>query len=336
MFFLLFINKYFFMNKELLRQQRLSGIISESVYQNGLLFEAQMDAVNTFAKELSQSGVDVNDKNAQIDILDDLIDANFDLSKVNPEAIQEYGKRGNIEEAGSAILHATELTVDILDHTESIEKIAHKLGASLSVVKQAAGILKKVIKVLSLPFRLIQKLFMKLARLLGFDLEKSMMAGVGGLLLFGVAALTFAIIHFPSVITGFLGAVSIWSFIKVIYFLFRTGVSLVSFIKNLFTAGKEAADAEYTITDFLNDLEPILPDKKEIPSGVIIDLVSWSDHLKDKDKEIVTRTLGQISEMIKSNKSFIGHMNELARIAKTTNSKAYKDLNDLISRLSTN
>ena len=141
---------------EVKRFQQLAGILNESLsYSLNESEQAADKAVDDLKQKAEKAGVDTDNEKVQMDILNKMIDADFDLAKINVNQIKEYDE--NLEESGGALATSVHAGVEILENAELIEKIAHLLHVDIQKVKNA---LKWVVKITSYPSRLIDKLFL--------------------------------------------------------------------------------------------------------------------------------------------------------------------------------
>lgn len=299
------------MINESIRIKRLAGIISEIEYNQILIFEQQTNSVDVLLNKAQQTGLDLNDKNVQLDIVDSLIDVNFNPEKVDVNSITE-GSREKLEEEGGVV----QMTVHALEDVETIEKIAHYLGVKVEYVKMAKKFIDGVVKVLGWPFKKIQALFYNIARLVGFDVEKSRVAGVGGLLLLGIAGIVYTIMTFPATISLITGGLAFKAVLKFLYTMFKSIAGIKGFVSNLFSAKKEVEDVNYTITDFFDDIKTKASKSLNVPFEWIYQFESWINHMDKEEKTSVMKKLMDLADFIKRGKNSGGHMNQVYRIAK--------------------
>ena len=100
------------------------------IIEERLLNEAEqtaIKAVDNLVQKAEKAGADIEDEKVQLDLLNKMIDTNFNLDKIDPEQITEYNNLK--EEAGSGLQKATKsLTPELL------KKIARALNIDVQKV----------------------------------------------------------------------------------------------------------------------------------------------------------------------------------------------------------
>jgi hypothetical protein len=172
------------------RMQMLAGLITESQYKNCLLLENEKQEVDNLEKKLKQDGKDLNDPKVAASALNQFIEKGFEIDKINPKAIKEIDLP--ITESGGGTLS---IAINALENVEVVNVLSQKLGISPKILEKAKLILQRIGRIANIPFRLIEKLFYSVARKFGINIERAKIAGIGGLGLFAIILIAFAISH---------------------------------------------------------------------------------------------------------------------------------------------
>lgn len=301
---------------ETLLWQKRAGIITESHYN--LLVELTdffnlMEAeapdsgeLNNLVKKVADTGANVKDKNVQLDLLDKALDADFDLSKIDPKKITEY--KQEINESGGGFISSA---ITFLEDAEGAEAVMHGLGTKNPGI--ISTIIKWLKKLLEFPFKLIEKLFYKIARFFGAGIETASIVGTSGLVLITICCLAFAIMHFPGLLAGISGTFGIFGLLKLGKALWNS----VSGIKNLFkkfkSFKKEASKSQmdFTTNDFLSNIEKQYKEKtgKKFSTSDVYDLRDWFDHVPDDPKQgdakiTISQLMKNAADAVTQNKKY--------------------------------
>ena len=298
---------------EVKRFQQLAGILNESLsYSLNESEQAADKAVDDLKQKAEKAGVDTDNEKVQMDILNKMIDADFDLAKINVNQIKEYDE--NLEESGGALATSVHAGVEILENAELIEKIAHLLHVDIQKVKNA---LKWVVKITSYPSRLIDKLFFKVARLLGANVENARVAGMGGIALVALVCFIFGIIYFPSLLPSVVG---FWGLAKFIWAIIKSISGIHTMWKQL--TGAQQEQKAYTTADFFKEIEKKYMETegsegKKIPTDWVYELSDWYDSLSKSDKPQASTTMKSLAQSINSGKGLRGHVQKLNDMGNT-------------------
>ena len=252
--------------------------------------------VDTLIKKVANTGADIKDEDVQLDILNSLIDANFQPEKVDPEQVTEYKKP--LEEEGGGALG---FSIDALEHAETIEKIANALHVPSTIVKEAVKWLKKI---LEWPFDLIKRIFFTIARAFGASIETAEKIGIGGLAAVGIVCLVYGIYHFPGLIASVTGSFGLLALGKLAWALIKSASGLKGLWDKWKAYKSEASKSvtDFSTNDFLTQIEPSYKEQtgKKIPSDWVFDLQHWQKEFPNKElwKGQVPRAMKDIADTI--------------------------------------
>jgi hypothetical protein len=297
--------------------------------------KAISNKVDDFVEKVKETGTNIDDEKVQLDILKKMLDSDFNLDKVNPEEINEYDE--SLEESAGGIGHSLHMAMDTIEGSEMVQQqIINRLGISSSKIKTAIKWIKKIL--MAVP-NFIDKLFYKLARLLGLDIEGAKIAGKVGLGIFAIICLCVAIMSFPSVLAGFAGGFSILAIIKLFAALAKGASAIWNMWKKFKAIKKESADEVYfTTNDFLQKIEPTYmkaPSVKgeKIPDNWAYALEGWyksrwskEDGNNKKRKNVASKKMKQFVDGLKKGKFYESQLGELADIAKKTGNKEVEEI----------
>lgn len=314
----------YILTEEILLFQKRAGIITESKYKKSLnalqlineflLLETESSAppVDDLIKKTTAAGVDIKDEEVQLDILDKLIDSNFQPEKVDPKQIAEYKKP--LEEDAGAI----GFSLDVLENSEVLEKLTHALDVPMNVIQKAIGFLKKIAE---FPFNLIKKFFFKIARFFGASIESAEKWGVGGLTALAIICLVYGILHFPALLAALSGGFGIIALCKLGYALVKSAVGLNGLWKKFKNYKSEESSEKniktFSPADFFTSIEQKYKEKtgEKIPDKWYFTLKDWYDNFKTKEgnfKPFISKAMNDISIAINQNKK----QNEIGKLIK--------------------
>jgi hypothetical protein len=311
---------------EIFRMQRLAGLLTESQYSNLLLFEDEIKQVQKLEKELEDEGKDLDDPKIAADVLDKFIDSDFKAEKINIKSIKEI--EFNLEESAAAGGFITS-AIGALENVEVINVLATKLGFSKAKIGKIKTALQKVARIANVPFRLIEKAFYKLAKIFGFSIESSKIAGIGGLTLFAILLFSFGVTHLPGLIAG---AATIKGFFLLIGGIMKVGSAIISFFKNIGRGKKEKKDKFYTTADFFTDIETHIG--KDVPTKVVYQFSDWIDTYKD-DKETykdLSNLLKSIQQKVKGKKGASIEIDKISSINKQDDNAFTKEIDAYLNQ----
>jgi hypothetical protein len=265
------------------------------IIEEGLLSEAEtaVQAVDNLVQKAEKAGADIEDEKVQLDLLNKMIDTNFNLDKIDPEQITEYNNLK--EEAGSGLQKATKsLTPELL------KKIARALNIDVQKVEKALALVNKIAGFAS---NVIDKLFFTIARYLGVDVNNAKIAGRGGLALVSLVGVIFGLIHFPAVVATITGSLGLIGLAKLGYAMIKS----ISSIKTMWAEIKSAIfeHSKYTTSDFLKDIEKKYMETEgsqgeKIPTKWVYQLSDWYNTLKKQYQERISTELPNLTKAINS------------------------------------
>ena len=298
------------LSEEFRRMQKLAGLITESEYRSlsniiqytntVLLLETESSAppVDDLVKKVANTGADIKDEEVQLDILDKIIDSDFQPEKIDPKQITEY-KKSLEEEAGTL-----SVGIEILETTEVIEKFAEILGVNVDTIKKAVAWVKKIFE---WPSKIIKKFFFKIARFFGASIESAEKWGIGGLAVIATICLVYGIMHFPGLVSALAGGFGIMSLAKLGWALIKSAAGLKALWQKFKSYKKESDVKTYTTNDFLTSIEPKYKEitKKKIPDNWVFTLKDYFSEIKDKKiQERASEFLKKISDSINNNRRY--------------------------------
>lgn len=298
------------LSEEFRRMQKLAGLITESEYRSLsniiqytnaiLLLETESSAppVDDLVKKVANTGADIKDEEVQLDILDKIIDSDFQPEKIDPKQITEY-KKSLEEEAGTL-----SVGIEILETTEVIEKFAEILGVNVDTIKKAVAWVKKIF---GWPSKIIKKFFFKIARFFGASIESAEKWGIGGLAVIATICLIYGIMHFPGLVSGLAGSFGFMALAKLGWGLIKSAAGLKALWQKFKSYKKESDVKIYTTNDFLTSIEPKYKEitKKKIPDNWIFTLKDYFSEIKDKKiQERASEFLKKISDSINNNRRY--------------------------------
>jgi hypothetical protein len=251
------------------------------------------------AKEIDNIAQQVNnikDKNVQLDLLNKIIDADFNLDKINPNQISEY--YDDLKEAASSSLK------DGIKAFEPrlIQKIAKALKVKVATVENAVAWVKKIAGFAS---NVIDKLFFEIARFFRADINNAKIVGRGGLALVSLVVMIFGLISFPTEVAAIGGSLGIIGLAKLALVVIKN----ISKVKTMWDEIKSAIleHSEYTAVDFLRDIEKKYMETegsqgKKIPTDWAYELSDWYKNLDKGKQEQASFRMKQLAQFINSGK----------------------------------
>jgi len=265
------------------------------IIEEGLLSEeTTVQAVDNLVQKAEKAGADIEDEKVQLDLLNKMIDTNFNLDKINPNQIAEYYE--DLKEAAASSLKDGVKGIT----PKLIEKIAKVLRVDVQKVKNALAWVKKIAGFTS---NVVDKLFFTIARYLGADINSAKIAGRGGLALVSLVGIIFGLIHFPAVVATITGSLGLIGLAKLGYAMIKS----ISKIKTMWDEVKSAIfeHSQYTTSDFLRDIEKKYMETegsqgKKIPTNWAYELSDWYDSLDKQKQEIVSVRMKQLAQVINS------------------------------------
>lgn len=280
-----------------------------------ILTESEIPGIEKVKKGVEQAGASLNDKDIQLALLDKFIDADFDLSKVNPQAvIQSAPKQEAITEGAegaSELFHLLHKAHALFDNTEDGARILgvvqKKVGNKITkeLIKKGLEILEKILNFVP---NLFAKAIYKLLRSGGINLENAKIGSVSGPIIWIGLMAAFAVITFPS-ITALV--TSIAGIMTLLYKLWNIISTIWSGYKKIVDAGEEQGDKVMTSVDYLDELEKTKG--FEISYDEINEADEWYDHLAPDKKKSVSKIFKQAIEFLKAGKPYAGHLELLKR-----------------------
>lgn len=301
---------------ETLLWQKRAGIITESQYN--LLVELTeffnlMEAeapdsgeLNNLVKKVADAGTNIKDKNVQLDLLDKALDADFDFSKIDPKKITEY--KQEINESGGGVVASA---IAYLEDSEGAEAVLHGLGTKdTSIISK---ILKWLKKLAEFPFKIIEKLFYKLARFFGAGIETASIVGTSGIVIVTIICLAYAAMHFPGMLATLSGGLGIFGLIKLGKALWNAASGIKSLLKKFksFRKEKSKSQMDFTTNDFLTALEKQYKEKtgKKFSTSDVFGLREWFDHIPDDPKQgdakiTISQLMKNAADAVTQNKKY--------------------------------
>lgn len=298
------------LSEEFRRMQKLAGLITESEYRSlsniiqytntVLLLETESSAppVDDLVKKVANTGADIKDEEVQLDILDKIIDSDFQPEKIDPKQITEY-KKSLEEEAGTL-----SVGIEILETTEVIEKFAEILGVNVDTIKKAVAWVKKIFE---WPSKIIKKFFFKIARFFGASIESAEKWGIGGLAVIATICLVYGIMHFPGLVSALAGGFGVMTLAKLGWALIKSAAGLKALWQKFKSYKKESDVKTYTTNDFLTSIEPKYKEitKKKIPDNWVFTLKDYFSEIKDEEtQKRASEFLKRISDSINNNRRY--------------------------------
>lgn len=298
------------LSEEFFRMQKLAGLITENEYRNlsniiqytqaVLLLETESSAppVDDLVKKVANTGADIKDEEIQLDILDKIIDSDFQPEKIDPKQIKEY-KKFLEEEAGTLAVG-----IEILETTEVIEKFAEILGVNVDTIKKAVAWVKKIF---GWPSKIIKKFFFTIARFFGASIESAEKWGIGGLAVIATICLVYGIMHFPGLIATLSGGFGFMALAKLGWGLIKSAAGLKALWQKFKSYKKESDVKIYTTNDFLTSIESKYKEitNKKIPNDWVFTLKDYFSEIKDEEtQEKVSEYFERISYAINTNRRY--------------------------------
>lgn len=299
--------------QEVLTESGLGRVLNEDISFNPvLIFENVQSDIKDLEQKAQSAGVNLDNPEDMEKLAQSVMNADFDLNKVNVKAIQEIQIPLN---EGTGVFGA------FLEGTKWL-KVVEAVVATLKLGKAVSDKIKKFFKALKNAagwvFKMIEKAIYKIATFLGADIETARMAGISGLIVLGIISVAFAIAAFPSLVSAIFAAVGTVAISKAIFGLLVGLVKGWAGIKSLwekFTKGAtEKIDKVFTPADFFDNIKPILIDKakkanlkfKNIPFDWVYGLESFMKHLSTKgsnpELNVFQKRLSTLTQNIKSGK----------------------------------
>lgn len=311
---------------EIFRMQRLAGLLTESQYSNLLLFEDEIKQIQKLEKELKDEGKDLDDPKIAADVLDKFIDSDFKAEKINTKSIKEI--EFNLEESAAAGGFITG-AINALENVEVVNILSTKLGFSKAQLGKVKAAIQKIARIANVPFRLIEKAFYKLAKIFGFNIETSKIAGIGGLALFAILLFAFGVTHLSGL---FAAAATIKGFFLLIGGFMKVAAAIISFFKNIGRGKKEGKDQFYTTADFFTDIETHTG--KDVPTKVVYQFSDWVDTYKDNKETYkkLSKLLKIIQQKVKGKKDASNEIDKISSINKQDNNAFTKEVNAYLNQ----
>ena len=199
-------------------------------------------------KKIETTGKDIEDKDIQFDLLDKVLDADFDLTKVDVDDLKENSTyiKESVEGLG--------LAIEALESFEVGHVLSKVMGIDEKKVENALSMLKKFV---DYPFDLVKKFFFKVARVCGLSIEASKISGYFGLSLLALICLVIGIVHFPSLLSGITLGFSAVGFIKLFWGLVKLSSSIYSIWTKVMKIKKEGKVESTSGADFLDKFEKV-------------------------------------------------------------------------------
>lgn len=250
--------------------------------------EDTIHAIDDLANDLKKDGKQINSKEVGFDVLDKLLDRDFDLNKVTKDVIKEKYHYLLKEELS---LDTVETVIHRIEELELIQNLTNKYGDKAN--KWLKPALEWVKKIIHLPFELLQKLAAWLARACGSTFEVSETTGLVSLGALSLVGIIYGIIHFPAVASIVAGGFSILALIKLISAILKGASGFYTLFKKWFKISKEVENKKMTINDLLDLIEPDYKNKyrKQIPFNYKTRLDEWCHHEKEKEDFIHNLTI---------------------------------------------
>lgn len=303
----------------LIEQMYLSTKKSGVIYEDfNLMTEEGTEMIPNLSKVkngIEQAGGSLSDKDTQLALLDKFIDSDFDISKVNPQAVvHDSGtENNNLTESHDAggVTHLIHQAHTAFDHTENGAKILDLIHKYISPKITKESIMKGlhvIEKILNFVPNLFAKAIYKLMRYFGAGLETARIGSYAGPVLWIALLAAISIWAFPSIMSAF---ASVAGIMTLLYKLWNLGSAVWSGVKKVIAAFSESADKVVTVVDLLDELEKGKGLRFEYDE--IKELEEWYNHLKEDGKTSVTKIMTQMIEYIHNGKSFGGHLELLSR-----------------------
>jgi hypothetical protein len=262
------------------------------IIEEGVLSEAEtaVQAVDNLVQKAEKAGADIEDEKVQLDLLNKMIDTNFNLDKINPNQIAEYYE--DLKEAAASSLKDGVKGIS----PKLMEKIAKILRIDVKIVQTALYWIKKIAGFFS---TVVDRLFFTIARYLGADINNAKIAGRGGLALVSLIGIIYGLIHFPAIVAAITGSLGLIGLAKL-------GYALVKSIRSIKTMWGEIKSAllehsQYTTSDFLGDIEKKYMETKgskgeKISTKWIYQLSDWYDNLDKQKQESASKWMEQVAQ----------------------------------------
>jgi len=253
--------------------------------------------VDALLKDLDKSGKNIEDEKIQKDLLDKLIDVNFNTDKIDIENIKEYN--GNLYEGHGSfgVLH---IIAEYVDNVELAERIAHNLNIDSKYVKKTFEVVSWIVHKASWLLEQVEKAIFKIANLMGMSIEQSKKTATGAMAILGICCFIYGLTH----ITGSLGAaVGIGLIIKILAVCFKGWASIKSFVIKVKDILHESKSGNYTVSDFLDDIKSRIQKMGmvDISTSEVFSLDKWYDNSKTEQNKI-SMLLNKLSKKINSEK----------------------------------
>jgi hypothetical protein len=256
--------------------------------------EETLKEIDNLADELENKGKKLNSAQTGLNVLDKLLDKEFEVEELENQELKEdyhFLLREEVEAVSiDAVIHG-------IENLELYKNLADKYGHKW--LPKALGWVKKI---LDLPFKLIQKFAAVLARKCGASFEVSEITGLIALGSLALVGIVYGIAHFPAVAAIVTGGFSILALLKLISALVKGASGFYTLFKKWFKISKEVGDKKMTINDLLDifDIDYKKKYSKRIPFNFKSDLYEWSHD--EKNKEDYINTLAQKIKRLKSRK----------------------------------
>lgn len=268
------------------------------ILEENLLNEAEQAAVavDNLVKKAEKAGADIENEKVQADLLNKMIDSNFDLTKINPNQISEYYE--DLKEAAASSLKDGVKAFE----PRLIQKIAKVLKVKIATVENAVAWVKKIAGFTS---NVIDKLFFKIARFFGANINNAKIVGRGGLALVSLVAIIFGLISFPAEVAAIGGSLGIIGLAKLALIVIKN----ISKVKTMWDEVKSAIleHSEYSAADFLRDIEKKYMETegsqgKKIPTDWVYELSDWYKSLDKEKQQQASARMKQLAQVINSGK----------------------------------
>jgi hypothetical protein len=242
----------------------VKGIIYEDFRRQ--LNESEIPNMDNLKTNIEKAGGDIDDKNVQMSFLNNLVDSDFNISKINPQEVvkdagnptQDNSNKQNVNESGGhggplmAILHAAH---NALEYTEGGVEIGSVIEKNIGK-RIAKEMLKKglhfIEEILNFIPDIFEKAIYKFMKWCGVNVEVASLTAKSGPVIWMLILAGVAIAFFPSALSaavGFWGIATlllkIWSFIKTIWGIFKKVMGMVD----------ESTDKLLTFSDLLRFFE---------------------------------------------------------------------------------
>lgn len=280
-----------------------------------ILTESEIPGIDKIKKGVEQAGGNLNDKDTQLALLDKFIDADFDLSKVNPQAvIQATPQQEKITEGAegaSELLHLIHKAHSLFDNSEDgarILDLVHKRVNSRITKEQIKKGLEVLEKILNFIPNQFAKAIYKMLKSGGISLEVAKIGSVTGPIIWIALLAGFSVLMFPSIsalITSVAGIITL------LYKLWNIISTIWSGYKKIVAAKEEQSDTVITAVDYLDELEKIK--KIKIDYDEITEADEWYNDLSQDKKVSVNKIFKQAIEYLKDGKPYEGHLELLKR-----------------------